>query len=93
MIVGDSLPVSEAKKCAKFRKALQSKVVHLEKIGDRDNNALVNWLKCEAKVKPSCGEATKAYFACHSSVMGAGTFEGKANCAHELRLLLLCVVD
>ena len=82
--------LSVSRKCRKFRKALEGQNVDLAKCGDKTNNALVNLLRCECKQKKICEAEIANYSACHSSVMGAGAFKGRPDCAAELVKLRAC---
>jgi hypothetical protein len=91
-IDGSALPTTTAK-CEKFRKALVGKKVDFNSTGSRENNALLNLLKCECKESKVCGPVQQRYAMCHKSVMGAGTFEGRNNCGTEMRELYDCWRD
>ena len=90
IVEGDTLRAT-APKCAKIVRALAGKRIALEMTGHRDNNALLNLLKCECKALSACGDVLAAYGSCHSSVMGAGAFEGKPHCGDQLMALHACI--
>mmetsp|Transcript_15472 Transcript_15472/g.31552 ORF Transcript_15472/g.31552 Transcript_15472/m.31552 type:complete len:101 (+) Transcript_15472:338-640(+) len=81
-------------KCSKHFKVL-SKVfrdVDLKACGSRENNALVQFLRCEVKHSyASCRPLLASYERCHKSVMGVGTFGKQTECASELKGLQFCV--
>ena len=86
---GNELPPASAK-CDKYRKALSKQRIDLSATGSRENNALLSLLKCTCKENKKCDEALKHHAGCSSSVMGAGVFEGRPDCARELKALLKC---
>lgn len=84
-------PVHVPPKCGKFHKELKSKKVNLTACGSKDNNTLLSLLKCVCKEEKICSETLKKYMACHGSVMGAGSYQGRRNCELELKDLINCV--
>ena len=78
-------------KCIKFLHALKGKAVDVYVTGSRENNALDRFLRCECKMKNVCSGQLSKYVACHSSVMGVGSFCGRKNCGNELTDLQACV--
>ena len=73
--------------------------------GSKPLNMLVAWMRCEVKSgrknkcdSPGCGDVwrepegfLKAFETCSKSVMGAGAFEGRPDCAAELERLIMSV--
>ena len=89
LVDGSKLPLPQ-KKCEKFSKSLVGKQIDTTKTGKKENNDLVNHLRCECKVLKICINSMSVYDNCHRSVMGAGVYEGRPNCAKELEQLLNC---
>ena len=78
-------------KCVKLARELPAAAVDLAKTGHRDTNALVKFLVCEARARKACTAAAAEYRACHSSVMGAGSFQGTHHCEKLLLALKECL--
>jgi hypothetical protein len=80
-------------KCQSFAKSiLRKKKIDLESIGTKNNNLLVDFLRCQSKSRKHCTNVEKEYAKCHGSVMGTGSFQGKKNCGEELEKLLNCAL-
>ena len=78
-------------KCKKLWKALAGLHVEANATGQRHNNAMVSFLRCQSKQMAVCEDPANAYNACHSSIMGQGVYQGKRDCGDELRVLFDCV--
>lgn len=83
---------SVAPKCDKYLKPLKRKTIDLNNIGNRHNNALLDFLRCQSKAHKTCADDEKLYTACHRSVMGTGSHKGKRHCGEELESFFTCVV-
>ena len=90
-----------APKCKKLLKAVQKKKIKLENIGDPTYNNFLELVRCQMKAnknnmlndgKISCVTQSKQYEACHASIMGTGSFDGRKHCADELEALFRCVL-
>jgi len=82
-----------APRCAKYAQSVQRlKSIDLDAIGDRKNNVLLDFLRCQVKAdKTRCQKESKLYENCHAGVMGIGNFEGRKNCGEELEVLYRCL--
>jgi hypothetical protein len=81
-------------KCDKYLKLIKrKKKIDLEAIGSKQNNILLNLLRCQSKQMSirrmkndsnnnnnGCSNVEKFYTKCHSSVMGTGNFNGRKHC-------------
>ena len=93
-------PLPCQKYLAPLARRNKKKAVDLEAIGSRANNQLLDLLRCRNRFharsnssgQGSCKAAESAYDACHSSVMGTGSFRGRRHCGRELGDYLECVV-
>ncbi|MGK3743089.1 MAG: hypothetical protein ACI90V_009945 [Bacillariaceae sp.] len=95
-------------KCDKYLKLIKrKKKIDLEAIGSKQNNILLDLLRCQSKQQMSttrmknnssndnnnnCNNVEKLYTKCHCSVMGTGNFNGRKNCSEELKCFLDCVI-
>lgn len=85
------------KKCLAEWQAIQKKKINLDITGDKKTNALLAFLKCQAKaskaadVIPSCQIQDKEYTLCHQSFMGVGSYKGKRHCGDQMEALYNCV--
>ena len=98
IIDGRNIPsLSTASKCEKYLKPIQKKKkIDLEAIGSPNNNMLLDFLKCQVKAnkkKTLCKNIQKAYFKCHSSVMGTGSYDNRKNCGKELNAYFTCAME
>ena len=86
------------KKClAEWQTIQKKKKISLDTTGDKKTNALLAFLKCQAKaskaaeVIPSCQAQDKEYALCHQSFMGVGSYKGKKHCGDQMEALYNCV--
>lgn len=81
-----------APKCTKYLLSIRpKKKIDMADIGSQSNNAMVDLLRCESRVKKQCIDIDKAYMKCHSSVMGTGSYNGQKTCNDELLNLYKCL--
>jgi hypothetical protein len=95
VIKGPTIPSDRvADRCAtNYASLMKKKKIVVDATGDPKNNALVQFLQCQAKATKSCQKIEKEYTLCHKSFMGMGSYKGKRHCGEELRLFYQCLLE
>lgn len=97
VVSGKSVPASlleETTKCRKKLEAVQKKKnISLDSTGDKKTNAMLAFLKCQAKATKRCSAQDKEYTLCHQSFMGVGSYKGAKHCGAPMEDLYNCIVN
>lgn len=91
VVKGSSFPSDVvATKCQNEYKSIAKKKIDMHATGDKKNNLMLQFLRCQAKATASCKHLEKEYSLCHKSFMGVGSYKGRRNCGAELEEFFRC---